>query len=234
MWQKAHPIGLRVGVIKSRASERHAKDKKQNASFLVEDIKLREFIDKFYPRSSISKVVIRKTAKEGEVVIFASKVGLIMGKDGGKIKEFEDIISKKFNKSFKVSIKAVKIPELSAKIMAEHIATQLEARMPFRKVAKQVLAQVMEKGAIGVKVKIGGRLWGVDIARRETFNQWRVPLQTLRADIDYCYTVAATKYGAHWIKVWIAKWEVFTKKSKQSSIKELIDRVDGEHESDSE
>lgn len=228
MWQKAHPIGLRVGVIKSRASERHAKDKKQNWDFFVEDIRLRDFVESFYPRSWISKVVIRKTAKEGEIIFFASKVWIIMGKDGSKIKEFEDIVSKKFKKSFKVSIKAVKIPELSAKIMAEHVATQLEARMPFRKVAKQVLAQVMEKWAQWVKIKVWWRLWWVDIARRETFSQGRVPLQTLRADIDYHYTVANTKYGALGVKIWIAKWEVYVKKSKQTIMKDLIERVDVE------
>ena len=97
MGQKAHPIGLRVGIIKSRASERHAKSKKQNWDFFVEDIELRNFVDSFYPRSGISKVVIRKTAKEGEIIFFASKVGIIMWKDGSKIKQFEDLVSKKFN-----------------------------------------------------------------------------------------------------------------------------------------
>jgi small subunit ribosomal protein S3 len=117
---------------------------------------------------------------------------------------------------------------LSAKIMSEHIATQLEWRMPFRKVAKQVVTQVMEKWAVWVKVRVGGRLGGVDIARTETFNKWRVPLQTLRADIDYSYTTAETKYGILGIKVWIAKWEVYAKKSKQALMRDIIDKVDGE------
>ncbi len=228
MWQKAHPVWLRVGVIKSRPSERHAKDKKQNAQFFVEDIKIRNLVEVFYKRAGISKVVIRKTAKEGEIIFFASKVGLIMGKDWSKLKEFEALVLKKFNKVFKVSIKAVKIPELSAKIMADHVATQLEARMPFRKVAKQVIAQVMEKGALWVKIKVWGRLWWVDIARTETFSKGRVPLQTLRADIDYYHAIANTKYGALGIKVWVAKWEVYVKKSKQSLMKDIIDKVDGE------
>lgn len=226
MWQKAHPIGLRVGIVKSWFSERHSKGKKQNADFFVEDIKLRDFIEAFYPRAGISRVVIRKTNKEGEIIIFASKVGVIMGKDGAKIQELEEKIAKKFGKTFKISIKAIKIPELSAKIMAEHIATQLEWRMPFRKIAKQVLSQVMDKWAVGVKVKVGWRLWGVDIARKETFNQGRVPLQTLRADIDYCSLQAHTKYGVLGVKVWIAKWEIFAKKSKQALMKELVDKID--------
>ncbi len=226
MWQKAHPIWLRIGIVKSWFSERHSKGKQQNADFFVEDIKLRDFIEEFYPRSGISRVVIRKTNKEGEIIIFASKVWVIMGKDGTKIQELEDKIAKKFGKVFKISIKAIKVPELSAKIMAEHIATQLEGRMPFRKIAKQVLGQVMDKGAVGIKIKVGGRLWGVDIARKETFNQGRVPLQTLRADIDYCSLQAHTKYGVLGVKVWIAKWEIFAKKSKQTLMKELVDKID--------
>ena len=226
MWQKAHPIWLRIGIVKSWFSERHSKGKQQNADFFVEDIKLRDFIEAFYPRSGISRVVIRKTNKEGEIIIFASKVWVIMGKDGTKIQELEDKIAKKFGKVFKISIKAIKVPELSAKIMAEHIATQLEGRMPFRKIAKQVLGQVMDKGAVGIKIKVGGRLWGVDIARKEIFNQWRVPLHTLRADIDYCSLQAHTKYGVLGVKVWIAKWEIFAKKSKQTLMKELVDKID--------
>ena len=226
MWQKAHPIGLRVGIVKSWFSERHSKGRRQNADFFVEDIQLRDYIEAFYPRAGISRVVIRKTNKEWEIILFASKVGVIMGKDGAKIKELEDKIEKKFGRVFKISIKAIKIPELSAKIMAEHIATQLEGRMPFRKVAKQVITQVMEKGAVWVKVKVGGRLGGVDIARKETFNQWRVPLQTLRADIDYHAMQAHTKYGVLGIKVWIAKGEIFAKKSKQALMKEIVDKID--------
>lgn len=226
MWQKAHPIGLRVGIVKSWLSERHSKGRRQNADFFVEDMELRNYIEAFYPRSGIARIVIRKTAKEGEIIIFASKVGVIMGKDGTKIKELEDKIVQKFGKIFKITIKAIKIPELSAKIMAEHVANQLEGRMPFRRVAKQVITQVMEKGAVGVKIKLGGRLWGVDIARKETFNEGRVPLQTLRADIDYHEMQAHTKYGVLGVKVWVVKWEIFVKKSKQALLKEVMDKID--------
>lgn len=139
---------MRVGIVKSWFSERHSKGRRQNADFFVEDIQLRDYIEAFYPRAGIARIVIRKTNKEGEVIIFASKLGVIMGKDGAKIKELEEKIAKKFGKVFKITIKAIKVPELSAKIMAEYIATQLEGRMPFRKVAKQVINQVMEKGAV--------------------------------------------------------------------------------------
>lgn len=227
MWQKAHPIGLRVGIVKSWLSERHSKWKRQNSDFFIEDMKLRALIEEFYPRAGISRLVVRKTAKEWEVIIFASKIGTIMGKDWSKLQSLEDKILKEFGKVFKITIKAIKVPELSAKIMAEHVATQLEARMPFRKVAKQILKQVMDKWAVGIKVKVWGRLWWVDIARKETFSDGRMPLQTLRADIDYHDMQAHTKYGVLGVKVWIAKWEIFAKKTKQSMMKEIVDKLEG-------
>lgn len=226
MWQKAHPVGLRVGIVRSWLSEWHSKTKRQNSDFVVEDMNLRKFIEEFYPRAGVGRVVIRKTTKEWEIIIFASKVGVVMGKDGSKIQELENKIEKKFGKTFKVTIKAIKVPELSAKIMAEHVATQLEARMPFRKVAKQIIKQIMDKGAVWVKIKVWWRLWGVDIARKETFNDGRVPLQTLRADIDYHDMQAHTKYGVLGVKVWIAKGEIFAKKSKQSLMKEIVDKLE--------
>ena len=212
MWQKAHPIGLRVGIIKSWPTEWFAKSKTQSAQFFVEDIKIRSFIEKFYYRSGIAKVIIRKTDKEWEVIFFTSKVGVIMGKDWVKLKSFEEKLLQKFGKEFKVTVKAVKKPELSAQIMAEYAAMQIEWRMPFRRVCKQIVEKVMEKGAIGVKIQVGWRLGWVDIARVEKFSDWRVPLQTLRADIDYHYTQAITKYWVIWVKVWIAKWDVYAKK----------------------
>ena len=136
-----------------------------------------------------------------------------MGKQGAKIKEFEDDLKKKFGKDFKVVVKEVKNPELSAKIMAEFIAAQLEARMPYRKVAKNVLQKIIEKWAAGAKIQIGGRLGGTDIARTEKFIDGRVSLQTFRSDIDYCHLQAMTKYGVLWVRVWIQKWVLNTKNS---------------------
>ncbi len=220
MASKSHPIGMRVGIMKSRPAERFAKYKRTGADFFVEDIKMRKFVDDFFSRSGISKVVIRKTAKEGEIIIFSSKVGVLMGKQGAKIKEFEDALKKKFKKDMKVIIKEVKVPELSAKIMAEFIASQLEARMPFRKVAKWVLQKVMEKGASGIKIQVGGRLWWVDISRTEKFIQGRVSLQTFRSDIDFYYLQARTKYGMLGVKVWIEKGVLYNK--SQSNVNKKI------------
>lgn len=213
MWQKVNPVGMRVGIVKSWPCEWFGKTKAVGSDFFVEDIKIRRFIEKEFPRTGVSKVVIRKTSKEGEIIIFTSKVGVLMGKQGAKIKEFEDMLKKKFGKDFKVVVKEVKNPELSAKIMAEFIAAQLEARMPYRKVAKNVLQKIIEKGAAGAKIQIGGRLWGTDIARTEKFIDGRVSLQTFRSDIDYCHLQAMTKYGVLWVRVWIQKWVLNTKNS---------------------
>jgi len=222
MASKANPIGMRVGIMKSRPCERFAKQKRQWGDFFVEDIKIRNFVDAYFVRTGISKVVIRKTAKEGELIIFSSKVGVLMGKQGTKIKEFEDALKKKFGKDIKVVIKEVKIPELSARVMAEFIATQLEARMPFRKVVKNVLQKVMEKGASGIKVQVWGRLWWVDISRTEKFIEGRVSLQTFRSDIDYYYLQARTKYGMLGVKVWIEKGQLYAHKQQhENAVKKI-------------
>lgn len=215
MWQKVHPIGMRVWIMKSWPCEWFAKDPSQEASFLVEDIKLREFVDKEYKHAWVSKVVIRKTATEWEVIIFSSKVGSVMGKNWEKLQKFEDKLQKKFEKQFKVTVKEVRNPELSAKVMAEYVAHQLENRMPYRRVAKSVMQKIMEKGAVGVKIQVGWRLWGTDIARTEKFIEWRVSLQTFRSDIDYHYLQAHTKYGVLWVKVRIGKWTLYKRWEKK-------------------
>ena len=212
MGAKANPMWMRVGIMKSRPCEWFAKHKRLWADFFVEDIKIRNFVDATFGRTGISKVIVRKTAKEGEIIIFSSKVGVLMGKQWEKIKGFEDALKAKFGKDIKVVIKEVKIPELSAKIMAEFISTQLEARMPYRKVVKNVLQKVMEKWASGIKVQVGGRLGGVDISRSEKFIEGRVSLQTFRSDIDYYYMQARTKYGMLGVKVWIEKGQMYAHK----------------------
>jgi small subunit ribosomal protein S3 len=213
MWQKVNPVGMRVGLVKSWPCEWFGKTDAIGSDFFVEDMKIRKFIEKAFPRTWISKIVIRKTGKEWEIIIFTSKVGVLMGKQWAKVKEFEDSLKKKFGKDFKIVIKEVRNPELSAKIMAEFIASQLEARMPYRKVAKNVLQKIIEKWAQGAKIQIGGRLWGTDIARTEKFINGRVSLQTFRSDIDYCHLQAMTKYGVLGVKVWIQKWVLNTKSS---------------------
>ena len=210
---------MRVGIMKSWPSEWFAKTRRQGADFFIEDIKIRNFIDTSFPRAGISKVVIRKTQKEGEIILFATKVGVLMGKNGEKIKSVEKKLKDLFNKDFKINVKEVRVPELSARVMAEFIATQIENRMPYRKVIKNTVSKIMEKGADGVKVQIGGRLNGTDIARSEHFIDGRVSLQTFRSDIDYHYLQAMTKYGVLGIKVWIQKGTQYSsvKKNKKAA-----------------
>ncbi len=205
MGQKVNPMWMRVWIMKSWPAEWFPKTKRGGSDFFVEDIKIRKFIDDTFPRSGISKVVIRKTATEGEIMLFATKVGVLMGKNGERIKEAEQKMKEKFWKDFKINVKEVRIPELSARVMAEFIATQIENRMPYRKVIKNVVSKIMAKGAEWVKIQIGGRLNGTDIARSEHFIEGRVSLQTFRSDIDYYYLQAMTKYGVLGIKVWIQK-----------------------------
>ena len=149
---------MRVGIVKSWPCEWFAKTKQQSADFFVEDIQIRRLIEKNFSRSGIAKVIIRKTDTSGEIIIFSAKIGVIAGKDGEKVKSFEKLLKKKFHKDFTITLKEVKLPELSAKIMAEHIASQIENRMPYRRVCKQTVQKVIEKGAEGIKIQVAGRL----------------------------------------------------------------------------
>lgn len=212
MWQKVNPVWMRVGSMKSWPCEWFAKTKTQWADFFVEDIKIRDFIEKKYPQTGIAKVIIRKTQKECELIIFTSKVWVLMGKQWANIKDLETELERKFHKKFKVNVKEVKVPEFSAKVMAEFISNQLENRMPYRKVAKNVLQKVMQKWANWIKISVGWRLNWAEIARAEKFIDGRVSLQTFRSDIDYHYMQAMTKYGVLWVKVWIEKWTLYNKK----------------------
>ena len=182
--------------------------------YIIETIEstLKDFIEKKYPQTGIAKVIIRKTQKECELIIFTSKVWVLMGKQWANIKDLETELERKFHKKFKVNVKEVKVPEFSAKVMAEFISNQLENRMPYRKVAKNVLQKVMQKWANWIKISVGWRLNWAEIARAEKFIDGRVSLQTFRSDIDYHYMQAMTKYGVLWVKVWIEKWTLYNKK----------------------
>lgn len=218
MWQKVDPRGFRVGIVKSWPSEWFAKTKSQSADFFVEDIKIREYVENYFKRSGVGKLVIRKTEKESELIIFTAKPALIIGKQGAKLEEFQAALEKKFSKKFKIVVKEIRVAELSAKVVSEFACEQLEKRVPYRRVAKTVLQRSMEKGAIGIKIQIWGRLGGVELARNEQFSEGRVPLQTLRSDIDYHYTTALTKYGILWVKVWIYKGDIHTRSKKSRSL----------------
>jgi len=214
MGQKVDPRWFRVGHMRPRPSEWFANTKKELADYTVEDLLVRKATDKFYPNSGIAKILFRKGKEKNEILIFTAKPALILWKGWVKIKSFKKSLNKEFWHDFEVVVKEIRTPETSARIMAEFACAQLEKRMPFRRVAKGIIEKTMQKWAIGIKILIGWRLNGADIARHESFIDWRVPLQTLRADIDYHYAPAVTKYGVLWVKVWIYKGD-FGAKSEE-------------------
>ena len=212
MGQKVDPRWFRVGFSKPHPTEWMAKTKGDTATFFLEDIAIRKAVDEFYKRASIAKVVIRKTKEGGEILIFTGKPALIVGKQGKRLDEFTKYLKSKIGRELKILVKEVKNPELSARILSEYAAEQLEKRMPYRRVAKGTLSRAMSKGAVGVKIQISGRLNGVELSRSEQFLEGRIPLQTLRADVDYHYTTAKTKYGILGVKVWVYKWDILERR----------------------
>lgn len=221
MWQKIDPRWQKVWITMPRSSEWFGKNRKQATTFFLEDIKLRELVDTFYIRSAIHKCVVRRSETVCELLIFTAKPAVILGKDWSKLEEFKNLVLKNLHIDVIVQVKEIKVPELSAKIMAEFAAMQIENRMPHRRVWKTVLQKVMEKWAQWVKFQIWWRLGWTDISRTEKFIDGRLPLQTLRADIDYHYTTALTKYGILGIKVRICKWTIKSKEVKTS----IVDKV---------
>jgi len=229
MWQKVDPRGFRTGIVKGWVSEYFAPTKQKSVDYMVQDLNVRNFIDKFYRYAGISKVVFRKgevaDKVKNDILIFTAKPALVLGKEGKKLEEFKRALKKKFGEDFDVVVKEISRPELSARIMCEYIASQLERRMPYRRVVKSTLEKISSKGAKWVKIQIGGRLNGAEMARKETFKDGRIPLQTLRADVDYYYTQANTKYGVLGIKVWIYKWDIDNnKKAKKATTKAKVAR----------
>jgi small subunit ribosomal protein S3 len=211
MWQKVDPRWFRTGIVKSWTSEYFASTKSQSAKYMVQDLQVRNLIDKFYKYCGISKVVFRKWENaswvKNDILIFTWKPALVLWKDASKLNDFKQLLSKTFKEDFDVTVKEVSKPELSARIMWEHVASSLERRMPYRKVIKTTIERVMWKWAKWIKISIAWRLNGAEMARTESFKEWRIPLQTFRADVDYHYLVANTKYWILWLKIWIYKWD---------------------------
>ena len=212
MWQKVDPRGFRTGIVKGWVSEYFAPTKSKSAEYMVQDLKVRRLTDKFYKYCGISKLVFRKgeTADKvkNDVLIFTAKPALVLGKDAKKLEDYKKLLKKEFGEDFDVIVKELSKPESSAKVMADFVCQQLEKRMPYRRVIKTTIEKVMWKGLKGIKIQIAWRLNGAEMARNETFKDGRIPLQTLRADVDYHYTTALTKYGILGIKVWIYKWDI--------------------------
>ena len=212
MGQKVNPHGLRVGVIKEWDTRWYA-DKKTFSDFLVEDKQIRDFVKKECFAAGVSSIEIeRKGADKTSIIINTAKPGIIIGRQGAGIEEFKKKLQKKFKKNFFVDVREIKNVDANAQLVAESIAQQLERRVSFRRAMKMAMSRTMKCGAKGIKTSCSGRLGGAEIARSETYHEGTIPLQTLRADIDYGFAEANTQYGRIGVKVWIYKGEVLTAK----------------------
>ena len=204
MGQKVNPHGLRVGVIKDWDSRWYA-DGRDFADNLIEDYNIRKFLKKKLEAAAISKIDIERTADRVKIIIYTAKPGIVIGKGGAEIDKLKAEVQKYTDKKLLIDIKEIKRPDKDAQLVAESIAAQLENRASFRRAVKQSIQRTMKAGALGVKAAVSGRLSGADIARSEFYSEGTIPLQTIRADIDYGFAEADTTYGKLGVKVWIYK-----------------------------
>jgi small subunit ribosomal protein S3 len=215
--QKVCPIGLRIGITKSWDSKWYA-EKQKYTELLHEDIKIRSIIKKEFYQAGISKIELERAASERvRVVIYAARPGMIIGRKGQEIESLRRSLHEMTGKDVYLDIREVKRPEVDAQLVAENVALQLSRRVAYRRAMKRAMASALRLGAIGIKIMVAGRLGGAEIARKEWYREGRVPLTTLRADIDYGLAEAKTTYGVIGVKVWIFKGEVLERKARHTS-----------------
>ncbi len=208
MGQKVHPIGIRLGIVKDWTSRWYASS--QNYSrFLLQDLKVREYIEEKLAHASVSRIQINRPGANAHVTVHTARPGIVIGKKGEDIDKMRQVVSKIMGMPVQMNVEEIRKPELDAKLVAESIAQQLEKRIMYRRAMKRAVTNTMRLGAEGIKINVAGRLNGAEIARAEWYREGRVPLHTLRADIDYGTAEANTTYGIIGIKVWIFKGEVF-------------------------
>ena len=217
MGQKVNPKSFRIGINQTWDSMWYA-DKKNYKKFLLEDFAIRKFVVELFKEASLAKVEILRNANQITLNLFTAKPGLIIGRQGEGVEKTKEKLNKKFGTNFILNIKEIKKPELSAVLVADSIAKQIEKRIPYRRASKAAIQKAMEVGAKGIKVFVSGRLNGVEIARNEFFKDGNIPLHTLRSDIDYALGEANTTYGIIGIKVWIYKGEIFQSNAVQANI----------------
>ena len=213
MGQKVNPHGLRVGVIADWDSKWYAEG--NFADCLIEDYKIREFLKKKLYAAGISKIEIERASERVKVIIYTAKPGVVIGKGGAEIEKVKGELQKYTSKKLIVDIKEVKKPDKDAQLVAENIALQLENRISFRRAMKSCMSRSLKAGALGIKTSVSGRLGGADMARTEFYSEGNIPLQTLRADIDYGFAEADTTYGKVGVKVWIYKGEILPTKGNK-------------------
>lgn len=214
MGHKVNPISLRIGITRSWQAKWYSD--KHYEELIQEDIKLRTAIKKNYPDGNIASIVIERKANEANVTLFSSRPGIIIGKGGQRIDEIRSRLEKLTGKRVRLTIQEIRQPEMEAVLVAQNISEQIVRRVSYRRAMKQAMLRTMQSGAKGIKITCAGRLGGAEIARRETVRTGRVPLQTLRADIDYGFTEAHTTLGRVGVKVWIYKGDILQEKPEES------------------
>ncbi len=218
MGQKVNPHGLRVGIIKDWDSKWYAES--DFADYLVEDYNIRKYLKKKLYSAGISRIEIERSAGRAKAIVYTSKPGIVIGKGGKDIEDTKKELMKQTGKNIDIEIKQIKRPDMDAQLVAENIAGQLEGRISFRRAMKSCMQRSLKSGAKGIKASCSGRLGGADIARREFYSEGTIPLQTLRADIDYGFAEADTTYGKVGVKVWIYKGEILPEKANSSAVEE--------------
>ena len=226
MGQKINPVGFRLGIIRGWDSSWYGG--KTFSDKLVEDQKIRKYVDARIPKGGISKVVIERTLKRITLTVHTARPGVVIGKGGTEVDKIKEELKKLTQKDVQINIFEIKRPELDAKLVGESVAQQLEARISYRRAMKQAIASAMRVGAEGIKIKLSGRLAGADMARTEQYKEGRIPLHTLRADIDYAISEAQTVYGKIGIKVWIFKGEVYGKRDLSPNVG-MVSNAQGEN-----
>ena len=216
MGQKVNPHGLRVGIIKDWGSKWYA-PKDKFSDYLLEDHKIRKFLKTKLYAAGISKIEIERASDRVRVMLYTAKPGIVIGKKGAEIDNIKRELQKLTDKKLILDVKEIKRPDRDAQLVAENIAQQLEGRISFRRAMKSCMGRSMRAGALGIKTSCSGRLGGADMARTETYNEGTIPLQTLRADIDYGFAEADTTYGKVGVKVWIYNGEVLPAKKDRES-----------------
>ncbi len=207
MGQKVHPTGIRLGIVKRHTSVWYASGK-DYARYLLQDLEVRELVKKKLAAASVSRVEIERPAQTAKITVYTARPGIVIGKKGEDVEKLRTELVKKMGVPVNISIEEIRKPDLDAQLVADSVAQQLERRVMFRRAMKRVMQNAMRQGAEGIKVQVGGRLGGAEIARTERYHEGRVPLHTLRADIDYATSEALTTFGIIGVKVWIFKGEV--------------------------
>ena len=207
MGQKVHPTGIRLGIVKEHTSVWYA-DKKSYADYLLNDLEVRDYLRKQLSQASVSRVDIERPAQTAKITVHTARPGVVIGKKGEDVEKLRQILSQKMGMPVHINIEEIRKPELDALLVAQNVAQQLERRVQFRRAMRRVIQNAMRIGAEGIKVRVAGRLGGAEIARSEVYHEGRVPLHTLRADIDYATWEVQTTYGVIGIKVWIFKGEI--------------------------